>query len=194
MNRLLGQQAQLNTNPSSRSPSIDSTRSPPLSPESTRSPLSTTTESVRPMPNLQYQRARSPSSDPNKRPESPHIAHQALSPSSAVSRKPLDTSAYNAQGGRDRNNSNESAKFQFDDVTPSPSAHASMMPTELELDPQVKLEDYDWAGLEDQFEKRMQAFKAEEDGIWEEWRGWNEIFKAWASTISVHDEERASKR
>ena len=62
------------------------------------------------------------------------------------------------------------------------------------MDPQVKLEDYDWAELEDQFAKRMEAFRAEEDGIWAEWKGWGEIFKAWASTISVHDEERASKR
>ena len=62
------------------------------------------------------------------------------------------------------------------------------------MDPQVKLENYEWAELEDQFAKRMEAFRAEEDGIWDEWKAWGEIFKAWASTISVHDEERAAKR
>ena len=65
---------------------------------------------------------------------------------------------------------------------------------DLEMDPQVKLEDYDWGEMEDQFAKRMEAFRAEEDGIWDEWKSWGELFKAWASTISVHDEERAAKR
>ena len=62
------------------------------------------------------------------------------------------------------------------------------------MDPSVRLEEYDWAELETQFAKRMEAFRTVEEGIWEEWRGWGEIFGAWASTISVHDEERASKR
>ena len=83
--------------------------------------------------------------------------------------------------------------FKFvDEVSPAPSARSSAM--DLEMDPQVKLENYEWAELEDQFAKRMEAFRAEEDGIWDEWKGWGEIFKAWASTISVHDEERAAKR
>ena len=58
----------------------------------------------------------------------------------------------------------------------------------------MRLEDYDWLDLEDQFAKRMEAFRAVEEGIWEEWRGWGEVFGAWASTISVYDEERAAKR
>ena len=62
------------------------------------------------------------------------------------------------------------------------------------MDPQVRLEDYDWAELEEQFAKRMEAFRAVEDGIWEEWKGWGELFGAWANTIKVHDEERAAKR
>ena len=78
------------------------------------------------------------------------------------------------------------------DETPNVSARTSGI--DLEMDPQVKLEHYEWAELEDQFAKRMEAFRAEEDGIWDEWKAWGEIFKAWASTISVHDEERAAKR
>ncbi|KAM0804162.1 hypothetical protein BDR22DRAFT_944577 [Usnea florida] len=62
------------------------------------------------------------------------------------------------------------------------------------MDPSVRLEEYDWADLETQFANRMLAFKTVEEGIWDEWRGWGEIFGAWASTISVHDEERARKR
>ncbi|KAG8530827.1 uncharacterized protein KY384_004184 [Bacidia gigantensis] len=117
---------------------------------------------------------------------------QALSPSS-LSRKPVD--------GGGRNMSNEENKYRFtdeDDTTPNPSTRNTMNldpgVDSLEMDPQVKLENYDWAELEDQFSKRMEAFRAEEDGIWEEWKGWGEVFKAWASTISVHDEERAAKR
>ena len=78
------------------------------------------------------------------------------------------------------------------DETPDVSARTSGI--DLEMDPQVKLENYEWSELEDQFAKRMEAFRAEEDGIWDEWKAWGEIFKAWASTISVHDEERAAKR
>ena len=62
------------------------------------------------------------------------------------------------------------------------------------MDPQVRLEEYDWEELEEQFARRMEAFKKAEEGIWMEWREWGEVFKAWASTISVHDEDRASKR
>ena len=62
------------------------------------------------------------------------------------------------------------------------------------LDPAVRLEEYEWQELEQQFERRMEAMRVVEEGIWEEWRGWGEILGAWASTISVHDEERASKR
>lgn len=45
------------------------------------------------------------------------------------------------------------------------------------MDPQVRLEEYDWGELEEQFGKRMEAFKAVEEGIWEEWREWGEVFK-----------------
>ena len=128
-------------------------------------------------------RARSPSQDPTKRSNSPHhIASQALAPS--VSRKPVDSN--NHHGNKNEN------MYKFDDVSPAPSARSSAI--DLEMDPQVKLENYEWSELEDQFAKRMEAFRAEEDGIWDEWKGWGEIFKAWASTISVHDEERAAKR
>jgi len=83
------------------------------------------------------------------------------------------------------------AKYSFDD-SHAPSARTSYI--DPAMDPQVRLEEYDWSELEEQFSKRMDAFKAVEEGIWEEWKGWGELFGAWASTISVHDEERASKR
>ena len=83
------------------------------------------------------------------------------------------------------------SRYNFED-SPAPSIRNSYI--DPAMDPQVRLEEYDWNELEEQFTKRMEAFKAVEDGIWEEWKGWGELFKAWASTISVHDEERASKR
>ena len=83
------------------------------------------------------------------------------------------------------------SKYSFEE-SPNPSIRNSYI--DPAMDPSVRLEEYDWAELEEQFMKRMEAFKAVEDGIWEEWKGWGELFKAWASTISVHDEERASKR
>lgn len=86
-------------------------------------------------------------------------------------------------------------KYEFES-TPTPSARNSFRNSFIDpaMDPQVRLEEYDWPELESQFTARMEAFKAVEEGIWEEWREWGEVFKAWASTISVHDEERASKR
>ncbi|KAL9130064.1 MAG: hypothetical protein Q9217_001668 [Psora testacea] len=128
----------------------------------------------------------SPSPEASKRGQSPHLANPAVSP--AVSRKPVESSRQQQNHSDD----NSTQKYNFHQ-TPSPSTQNSTMDL-LEMDPQVKLEDYDWDGLEDQFAKRMEAFRAEEDEIWQEWQGWGEIFKAWASTISVHDEERASKR
>ena len=43
------------------------------------------------------------------------------------------------------------------------------------MDPQVRLEEYDWEELEEQFSKRMEAFKAVEENIWQEWRDWGEV-------------------
>ena len=43
------------------------------------------------------------------------------------------------------------------------------------MDPQVRLEEYDWEELEEQFTKRMEAFKAVEENIWQEWRDWGEV-------------------
>ncbi|KAL2038819.1 hypothetical protein N7G274_008577 [Stereocaulon virgatum] len=93
---------------------------------------------------------------------------------------------------RDNSPKNGVDRYHFEE-SPVVSARNSYIDNPA-MDPQVRLEEYEWAELEAQFMKRMEAFKAVEDGIWEEWREWGEIFKAWASTISVHDEDRASKR
>ena len=40
----------------------------------------------------------------------------------------------------------------------------------------------------------MRRARAVEEEIWAEWRGWGEVFGAWAGTVSGYDEERAGKR
>ena len=158
---------------------------------------------------------------PTARTASPHVADLAMAPAPLGTRKLGAGSASNSPTpySRENNNNNRSAstspsddrkRYQFDapnddDVaTPTQSgaaaaAAASSRPQSVwmddpAMDPAVRLEEYEWAELEAQFERRMEAMRAVEEGVWEEWRGWGEIFGAWASTISVHDEDRASKR
>ena len=153
---------------------------------------------------------------PGKRTHSPaHIMDQALSV--APLRKPIkdnnpnnssssnlhpsdprsdaSTPTINAPNNGHNGTPTTANKYEFD-TTPTPSARNSYRKSYIDpaMDPSVRLEEYDWPELETQFAARMEAFKAVEEGIWEEWREWGEVFKAWASTISVHDEERASKR
>lgn len=135
----------------------------------------------------------SPTSPVNQRTRSPHIINQAMAPQ-PLQRKPVEDNLSPTSTLVNHDPSNmllNGTKYSFDD-SPAPSAHSSYI--DPAMDPQVRLEEYNWAELEEQFQKRMEAFKAVEQGIWEEWKGWGELFGAWASTISVHDEERASKR
>jgi len=122
---------------------------------------------------------------PTKRAHSPHIMDQALSV--APLRKPVQqmemasrsTPAVNVTHSESRNQSPMGGnKYEFES-TPTPSARNSFRNSFLDpaMDPQVRLEEYDWPELEEQFTKRMEAFKAVEEGIWEEWREWGEVFK-----------------
>lgn len=123
-----------------------------------------------------------------QRNHSPHIIDQA------VSRKPVKNGSGDSTHSTPTNASaSDFNRYQFEH-SPTHTPTRLSYSGDLEMDPSVRLEEYDWAELETQFTKRMEAFKTVEEGIWEEWRGWGEIFGAWASTISVHDEERASKR
>lgn len=148
----------------------------------------------------------SPTSPITQRTRSPHIVNQAMAPQ-PLQRKPVHddnnlspTSTLTNNHDHPSNMLLNATKYTFDNdndnendnSSPAPSARASYI--DPAMDPQVRLEDYDWAELEAQFQKRMDAFRAVEEGIWEEWKGWGELFGAWASTISVHDEERAAKR
>ena len=77
----------------------------------------------------------------------------------------------------DNNNSpnNNGNRYQFDQ-SPSTSVRNSYVDNPA-MDPQVRLEEYDWEELEEQFAKRMEAFKAVEENIWQEWRDWGEVSK-----------------
>lgn len=138
----------------------------------------------------------SPISPRDQRARSPHhIIHQAMAPA-PLQRKPVDDQHTLSPTSALTNHDPSSmmlngAKYSFDD-SPNRSQRTSYI--DPAMDPQVRLEEYDWAELEDQFTKRMEAFRAVEEGIMEDWKAWGELFGAWASTISVHDEERASKR
>ena len=77
------------------------------------------------------------------------------------------TESYNSQF-----NGNSDNKYSFE--SPIGSVRNSYV-GDPAMDPQVKLEEYEWKGLEEQFAKRMEGFRAVEEGIWEEWRGWGEV-------------------
>ncbi len=71
------------------------------------------------------------------------------------------------------NSSKNGNRYQFDQ-SPSASVRNSYVDNPA-MDPQVRLEEYDWEELEEQFTKRMEAFKAVEENIWQEWRDWGEV-------------------
>ena len=76
-------------------------------------------------------------------------------------------------------------RYQFDQ-SPSTSVRNSYVDNPA-MDPQVRLEEYDWEELEEQFSKRMEAFKAVEENIWQEWRDWGEVRRL-PTTPSVTDD------
>lgn len=77
-------------------------------------------------------------------------------------------------------------RYQFtdDQLSPSASVRNSYVDNPA-MDPQVRLEEYDWEELEEQFSKRMEAFKAVEQNIWQEWREWGEVSSRFLSTIRL---------
>ena len=80
----------------------------------------------------------------------------------------------NDNSPNNKTNNNNGNRYQFNDQSPSTSVRNSYVDNPA-MDPQVRLEEYDWAELEEQFSKRMEAFKAVEQNIWQEWREWGEV-------------------
>ena len=92
--------------------------------------------------------------------------------------------ANNMSAQQQDNNSpkNNGNRYQFDQ-SPSASVRNSYVDNPA-MDPQVRLEEYDWEELEEQFAKRMEAFKAVEENIWQEWRDWGEVSRFLPTTIT----------
>ena len=86
------------------------------------------------------------------------------------------------QGNSPKNTGN---RYQFNDQSPSTSVRNSYVDNPA-MDPQVRLEEYDWEELEEQFSKRMEAFKAVEQNIWQEWREWGEVSRFCSLPTTPH--------
>ena len=104
----------------------------------------------------------------------------ANTPTAEVLRKPVNGSgvdnmaAEQTHNNSPKNNSGNRYQFNDDQLSPSASVRNSYVDNPA-MDPQVRLEEYDWEELEEQFSKRMEAFKAVEQNIWQEWREWGEV-------------------
>ena len=113
-----------------------------------------------------------------QRTRSPSLPIRSANPAE-VARKPIngngvgvvDMAAAEQTNSPKNNNGN---RYQFNDQSPSASVRNSYVDNPA-MDPQVRLEEYDWEELEEQFSKRMEAFKAVEQNIWQEWREWGEV-------------------
>jgi len=115
---------------------------------------------------------------PLRKPVTHHQQQQAQLGMAMETRSTPAVNVTHAQSQSHNNSPINGNKYEFES-TPTPSARNSFRNSFIDpaMDPQVRLEEYDWPELEEQFVKRMEAFKAVEEGIWEEWREWGEVFK-----------------
>ncbi|KAI4249464.1 MAG: hypothetical protein LQ352_005628, partial [Teloschistes flavicans] len=65
---------------------------------------------------------------------------------------------------------------------------------ETPIDPKQPLEAFAWDDLEDRFMKKLEECQKGEEELEREFRGWYEVFQAWATTTREHEEERLHKR
>ncbi|KAI4123707.1 MAG: hypothetical protein LQ347_006050, partial [Umbilicaria vellea] len=61
-------------------------------------------------------------------------------------------------------------------------------------DPKEPIDDFDWVELEKRFHSKMKECEHVEQEIYEEFNNLLEVFNAWASAISGHENDRAHKR
>lgn len=90
-----------------------------------------------------------------------------ISPPHVVSRKPIESSGNFPDSATQR----ERKRYQFGDDSAT-SANGDNDPT---LESAIKLEAYQWGGLERDFKDAMEGCRGVEDGLWQEWRGWGEV-------------------
>ncbi|KAI4101278.1 MAG: hypothetical protein L6R37_005021 [Teloschistes peruensis] len=65
---------------------------------------------------------------------------------------------------------------------------------EAPIDPKQPLEAFGWDDLEERFLRKMEECQKGEEELEKEFRGWCEVFQAWATTTREHEEERLHKR
>ncbi|KAA6415890.1 MAG: hypothetical protein FRX48_00609 [Lasallia pustulata] len=62
------------------------------------------------------------------------------------------------------------------------------------IDLKDRIDDFDWDELEMRFQGKMAECKHVEEEIYKEFNNLLEVFNAWASAVSIHENDRASKR
>ncbi|MCJ1436138.1 hypothetical protein MMC27_005516 [Xylographa pallens] len=60
--------------------------------------------------------------------------------------------------------------------------------------PNISIEDFDWAGLEQRYHADMQACADTETGLFEEFNQAIRLFESWASVTTTHENDRSYKR
>ncbi|KAI4193342.1 MAG: hypothetical protein LQ350_008360 [Teloschistes chrysophthalmus] len=65
---------------------------------------------------------------------------------------------------------------------------------EAPIDPKQPLEAFRWDDLEERFLRKMEECQKGEEELEKEFRGWCEVFQAWATTTREHEEEKLHKR
>ncbi|MCJ1421104.1 hypothetical protein MMC32_007466 [Xylographa parallela] len=60
--------------------------------------------------------------------------------------------------------------------------------------PNLPIEDFDWAGLEQRYHTDMQAYADTETVLFEEFNQAIQLFESWASVTTTHENDRSYKR
>ncbi|MCJ1285004.1 hypothetical protein MMC26_004341 [Xylographa opegraphella] len=61
-------------------------------------------------------------------------------------------------------------------------------------EPNIDIEEFDWAGLEQRYHAEMQACAATEAALFEEFNQAIRLFESWASVTTTHENDRSYKR
>ncbi|KAF2093133.1 hypothetical protein NA57DRAFT_48715 [Rhizodiscina lignyota] len=81
-----------------------------------------------------------------------------------------------------------------EDADPAESDHEQTQSGDESDDPSMRIDDFDWTGLEATYQSRMEQAAEEEGQLYQEFNHLIEFFGIWASTIQNHEEERSAKR
>ncbi|KAL8661623.1 MAG: hypothetical protein Q9202_005451 [Teloschistes flavicans] len=122
----------------------------------------------------------------SKSPETRRGTQQGSQQSNMASSQPNGTQANSTQP--ETQTQNDGMHQQSPPSGQEPAAE------ETPIDPKQPLEAFAWDDLEDRFMKKMEECQKGEEELEKEFRGWYEVFQAWATTTREHEEERLHKR